>query len=113
MGDVIGIAADSRYKDTPLYTAPDGQPEFALMEPPVEFSTEQTSFQVHRVARNEIGFLDVLAVRYYGQGQERLWWAIALANALVDPERDMYVGQVLVIPSRSRINSFISRAREV
>ncbi len=113
MGETIGIAAGSRYKDTPLYAAPDGQPEFALMEPPVEFATEQEVFQIHRVARNEIGFLDLLAVKYYGQGQEDLWWTIAWANGIVDPEKDMAVGQVLVIPARSTVLDFVSRAREV
>jgi nucleoid-associated protein YgaU len=112
VADVIGIPSGSRYKDTPVYDSADG-PVFALMEPPEEFVRPQSSFQFHRVKRSEIGFLDLLASRYYGQGQEDLWWAIALANAMVDPEKDMYVGQVLVIPDRTTVLDFVSRIRRV
>lgn len=111
MAENLNLAADSRYKDTPVYAATGG-PMFALFEAPAEFTQVQTDARRHRVHQHEIGMLDALAVRYYGPTQESLWWAIALANAILDPE-EMYAGQVLLIPPRSAILSFISRVPSV
>lgn len=104
----VSLAATSRYKDTLVYTE-GGIPEFALFEPPPEFAIGQSGVVTHRVSQHEIGFLDLLAVRYYGHGYEQLWWVIALANGILDPELDMTVGQALGIPSRDAVIQFISR----
>lgn len=104
----ISLAATSRYKDTLVYTE-GGIPEFALFEPPPEFVTGAAGSVTHRVSQHEIGFLDILAVRYYGQGYEQLWWVLALANGIVDPELDMRVGMALTIPPRDDVIQFISR----
>jgi len=109
----IAIRSDSRYKDTPVYATDDGKPFFSLLEPPEEFTVRQSDFQFHRVASHEIGFLDQLAVRYYGPGEENLWWAIALANNILDPELEMFTGQVLTVPSRRVALTFIGRTRRV
>ncbi len=105
----ITLSSLSRYKDTPVYTAADGTPEFALWEAPVEFTEDRANYRQHRVKKNEIGILDLLAVRYFGPGHESLWWVIALVNGMVDPETEMYVHQVLLIPPRDAVIEFIAR----
>ncbi len=109
MADVIKLSSLSRYKDTPVFASPDG-PVFGLLEPPPEFLEEVEGVRRHTVVSHEIGFLDLLAVRFYGQGYEELWWSIALANAIIDPEKEMFAGQVLLIPPRDQAIQFISRA---
>ncbi len=112
MATTLRISNFSTYKDTKVYTDPlDHTPVFALMEAPPEFTdVDEGTGTAHTVAVHEIGFLDALAVRYYGPGYERLWRVIAIANAMVDPEREMYAGQTIVIPSRTSVLRFLSRA---
>jgi len=104
----ISLSNLSRYKDTPVFQEGD-EIEFALFEPLPEFFEPRDDYRIHRVKMNEIGFLDLLAVQYYGHGHEKLWWVIALANAIVDPEIDMYPGMALAIPPRSVVAQFLSR----
>lgn len=115
MVEAIGISNLSRYKDTPLFDdALFGKDEiqFGTMVPPEEFLEPSENVRRHTVAASEVGFLDILAVRFYGQGYEELWWSIALANAILDPENDMFVGQTLLIPPRAQAIKFISRVGE-
>ncbi len=81
------------------------------MEGPREFTAPARAVAgtIHTVAFHEIGFLDLLAVRYYGPGYERMWWSIAMANAMIDPEREMFPGQQLLIPPRASVSQFLSR----
>lgn len=104
----VAIPQGSRYKDTPVYEGTRG-PEFALMEPPVEALQESRGYRTHRVRSHELGFLDVLAVRYYGVGTERLWWFLALSNAILDSETEMQVGQTLLVPPRTLAVQFRTR----
>jgi hypothetical protein len=83
--------------------------EFALMEPIREFTEKVEGYRIHRVKQNEVGFLDLLAVQYYGIGYEKLWWVIAYANAMIDPESEMYPGLALLIPPRTAVIQFLSR----
>jgi nucleoid-associated protein YgaU len=107
----LQISNFSRFKDSKAYTTADGRYVFAPMEGPREFTTpaEGTNAEIHTVRVHEVGFLDLIAVAKYGPGYERLWWAIALANAMIDPEREMYAGQRLVIPPRATVAQFLSR----
>ena len=104
----VTLSLHSRYKDTPVY-ADGGVAEFALWEPPAEFRTLQRGYRSHIVKSHEVGFLDILAVEYYGPGSEQLWWVIAQANALIDIDKDMYPGQVLYIPPKTAVLQFQSR----
>jgi hypothetical protein len=104
----LALSNYSRYKDTAVYADADAT-RFALWEPPAEFTDPALGWQIHRVAQNEVGFLDMLAAQYYGQGFEQMWWVIAQANALLDPEREMYPGMVLVIPPRAAVQQFLAR----
>lgn len=90
---------------------PDGL-EFGLLPSLADFEDLGTEYQTHRVSSNEVGFLDLIAVAYYGAGFEELWWAVAYANRIIDPERDMFPGQELVIPSRTKLTAFLTRKPE-
>lgn len=108
MAATIDLPQASRYKDTPLFSGTRG-PEFGLMEPPAEATQVSPDYTTHRVRSHEVGFLDILAVRYYGLGNERLWWFLALSNAIIDTESEMFVGQELLIPPRSLALQFRTR----
>lgn len=111
MAATISLSNLSRYKDTPIFDDVDAV-RFGAFEPPPEFIDPTENVRRHTVTQDEIGFLDDLAVRFYGEGYEELWWSIALANAMIDPEREMFAGQTLLIPPREKSVQFISRAGE-
>lgn len=98
----------SRYKDTPAFDA-GGEVEFGLWEKPAEFTDLPTGARLHTVRSNEIGMLDMIAVIYFGDGYEEMWWAIAEANGIINPETEMYPGMKLVIPPDSRKAGFVGR----
>lgn len=98
----------SRYKDTPVYDE-GGALEFELWAAPPEFGDQGTAGRTHRVTQHEVGFLDIIAVRYFGRGFESAWWAIAQANGIIDPEREMFAGMALIIPPKSRVTQYLSR----
>jgi len=103
---------ESRYKDTDYFaTTVHGVEQFMfdLMNPPVEFATIVAMFTKHRVRQGEVGFLDLIAVKYYGAGNEHFWWAIAMVNGIIDPELDMEMGQVLLVPPRDLVTRFLAR----
>jgi hypothetical protein len=108
----INFPNTTRYKDTSMYTGDRGN-EFGLMEIPSEFQEPTSDYKQHRVRQDEIGFLDIIAVRYYGNGMEELWWIIALVNDMIDYEQEMFVGQVLLIPPREKVIAFLSRLGNV
>lgn len=100
----------NRYKDTKAFSAGDNV-EFGLWEAPPEFLVENqpVGSRLHTVRSNEVGFLDLIAVRYFGAGFEEMWWAIAQANSMMNPEQEMYAGQKLIIPSDGKKAGFIGR----
>lgn len=104
----VTLPVESRYKDTPVFDGTRG-PEFGLLEPPEEAFQEDPEYLIHRVRSHEVGFLDMLTVRYYGLGSEKLWWFLALSNAIVDPETEMFVGTQLLISPRNLARQFRSR----
>jgi len=107
----IQLSNYSMYKDTPVYLDPDNVIRFALWVPPAEFLSGQQGVGAtnHTVVSAEVGFLDLIAFKYYGPGYERMWRAIMQANAMTNPETDMYPGQVLTIPPRSSVQQFLGR----
>lgn len=109
MPDFINISTNSRYKDTIAYQGDRGV-EYGLWAAPDEFNEQSTGDAEHIVAEDEVGFLDKLAVDYYGEGYEVYWWAIAQQNGIIDPEAEMFPGQILRIPARQRIVEFTARA---
>ena len=57
--------------------------------------------------------LDALAVKFYGQGRENLWWVLAYANAVIDPEIDLAAGDTILVPPRESVFAFLSAAPEL
>ena len=111
MAGFIEVSNRSRYKDTLVFSGDRG-PEFGLCALPREFSENDIGERTHLVAAVEVGFLDLIAARYYGPGNEILWWSLAQVNNIIDPAQDMFPGMALRIPQRSRIVDFTSRVGE-
>ena len=99
----------SRYKDTNVFLAGPAV-EFGLWEAPAEFQGLPAGAQTHTVKANEVGFLDIIAVLWYGAGYEEMWWSIAQANAIINQETEMYPGMALVIPTQNLVSQFAARA---
>ena len=99
----------SRYKTTKVFAGSRGL-ELGLMEVLDDLYTIGSDYRTYVVRSPDIGFLDRIAVLFYGEGYEWAWWTIAYANSIVDPDQEMYVGQRLVIPTRSAIQRFLARA---
>lgn len=104
----LALSRLSRYKDTPAFLA-SGRAEFGLWTPVKEFTSTPAGSRLHTVKSHEVGFLDIIAVIYYGDGYETLWWTIAQANGIIDPEREMRAGMKLRIPPDSRKSQFVGR----
>lgn len=96
-----------RYKDTETYTGPRGV-EYGLYVPPQEALQPLPTWPRHTVQLQEVGFLDLIAVRYYGPDSEEGWFLIADANGIICPEY-MQAGQVLIIPPREVYLRFVGR----
>lgn len=100
---------NSRYKLTKVYSGDRGR-ELGLMESLPDLFTLGSEFKTYVVRSTDIGFLDRIAVLFFGAGYEWAWWAIAYANNMVDPDQEMFVGQRLVIPPREALQRFLARA---
>jgi len=105
----IAIPLSSRYKDSFAHEDTAGVPVLGPMQLPEEFLTTSPAWTVHTVSEHEVGFLDKLAHRYFGMGQEHLWWVIALVNGIVDADLDVQPGQRLMIPPRDLVSRFAER----
>ena len=101
-------SAESRYKTTKVFSGSSGY-ELGLMAVLEDFYSVGTDYLTHVVVSQDIGFLDRIAVRFYGPGFEWAWWVIAYANALADPDLEMFEGQRLVIPPRTAVQRFLNR----
>lgn len=96
----------TRYKDTLVYDDQDGVgPQFGLFREPADLLSAGFSYYV--IQRSDVGFLDRIAYRYYGD--ESLWWVIAYANGIFDPEFDVTVGTKVTIPNVEAVNAFVQR----
>jgi len=100
---------NSRYKTTKVYEGERGR-ELGLMEVLPDLSIIGGEFRTYVVRSLDIGFLDRIAVLFFGAGYEWAWWAIAYVNNMVDPDQEMFVGQRLTIPPREALQRFLSRA---
>ena len=103
------ISKASRYTDTDLIDSGLGISYWGVWSRIQELKDAQESFNFkeHTVVSSELGCLDILAQYYYNN--ERLWWVIAAFNNIIDPVREMYVGQKLKIPSSQYMMLFTAR----
>jgi hypothetical protein len=107
----ISLPKNTRYKDTSVFSeVVYNNTSFGLWQPPTEFQSPDNSWNIYTVTRADVGFLDRVAFLTYGDGYEFMWWAIAQANKILDPEVDMYVGQSLTIPPLQTVLTFVARA---
>lgn len=102
---------NSRYKLAPVFKARSRRGnELGFLPVLDDFYTIGSTYQTYTVRDGDIGFPDGIAVRFYGSGFEWAWWVIAYANAMIDPDQEMFAGQRLVIPPRTALQSFLARA---
>ena len=105
----IRIATSSRYRSTSLHQDVDLL-QYGTYQPPAEFEdVSPGNYATYVVAVQDVGFLDKIAVRFYGPGTEAYWWVICRVNGIVDVETDLWPGRKLVIPPLSAVSAFKSR----
>lgn len=106
------ISNDSRYKDTAvIYDENLSRTFLELWERPPELDDMELNSAQYLVQQKDIGRLDIIAYEYYGN--VRLWWIIAAINNLVNVFRDMYEGQVLIIPDRTEVEAYVARVGRI
>lgn len=108
------LASNSRYVGTPLVQLADRSGSLVNS---YAFTTwnrievrPTTADVMHKVTENEIGRLDILANKYYGD--PFLWWVIADRNNMMYPIDEMYVGKDLYIPPIQAIRNALNRAAQ-
>lgn len=105
--DTITLASTSRYRGTRLFQgAVSAVLEFGVYKPPEQFDTPRGDETTHVVTQDEVGFLDAIAAREYGVEYESVGWVFSRMNGIVDPETDMYPGQVLLVPSIDLVRQY-------
>lgn len=109
---VVAIPNDSRYKLSGVFVDDDlpTQPTFGPMARLEDFYSLGQDFRLHRVESRDVGLLDRITVEMFGRGRENMWWMIAYANAIIDPEMELEAGDVLHVPSRSAMTRFLARS---
>jgi hypothetical protein len=100
----ITLSVDSRYHKTSLLTTTVEGRNVAIwgVWDPIVFDDEEDD-QIHMVRSVDLGRLDTLANRFYGN--PNMWWVIATKNLIKNQLTDMRVGQRLRIPQRSSVLS--------
>lgn len=90
-----GYPPDSRYAQTGTVTRtlPDGRTVTYLRRRFVPDTTALSTLTWHEVTA--VDRLDLLAVQYYGDSQ--LWWMIADANGVSDPDELLVPGRLIRI----------------
>lgn len=102
MARQLKLRADSRYTITPLLQ--DGDDTFfgIWVAPEIPLSPFDS---YHTVNETEIGRMDSIANRYYGNTE--LWWVIAQVNN-VDDAMALVPGTVLRIPVKANVTAALN-----
>lgn len=58
---------------------------------------------VYALEEKYVGRPDLLAYSFYGDSQ--LWWVIPQYNSILDPDEELILGKLLLIPSFEKINT--------
>ena len=97
---------DSRYGLTKVLidqTVRVGTRRFGLWQKP---DLKLTEYGRHVVGPGELGRIDLIAYKYYGN--VNYWWAIALANEVKNPLQDLVAGTTLIIPTKEDITEALA-----
>ena len=115
----LQLSNRSRYKLTRIFFNEASDPriegrnedglEFGLLSVLDDFLKLGTNVRTHTVTSADIGFLDQIAVKFYGAGFEDFWWVLGYVNNIADPDEEMFVGQTLTIPPREAVTTFLAR----
>ena len=103
----IGLTDFSRFKSTNVFQTTTNENYYGIWKVPPSLDKELliNNSSKYVITEKDIGRLDLLAYRYFGD--ERLHWVIALANGYIDPIDEMEIGAVMLIPSRDIVQNFI------
>jgi len=96
----VQLPPGSAYVKTPVYQQPDGTIVFGLMR---LVTPSDPTDRIYTVPAQYEGRLDLISNIFYGS--PTYWWAIAEANAIVDPLVEVTTGAQLRIPLQSRLPS--------
>jgi|SRR5581483_2149796 len=88
------VSRDSMFNNAKLYVD-DGSNQFFSFTKNISFPESQTD-SFHVVQAGEVNRLDIISNNFYQT--PNLWWVIAVANNIVNPFSDVYVGKPLRIP---------------
>jgi hypothetical protein len=105
----IRVSNRSRYKLAKVHLDAARGVVFGPMRAADQFYTLGSNYDVHRMPKRHVGFLDKVAADWYGAGNEDMWWTIAYANGVIDPETDVSSGQAIVIPTNELLTKFVMR----
>jgi len=67
---------------------------------------EKVSYTTYMLDASDIGRLDRLAYRFWGD--PTLWWLLAWFNNIKNPFEDMSAGQVIKVPELSEVNAKVA-----
>jgi hypothetical protein len=90
----VSLPPASAYSQTPVYSV-DENIVFGLLQPPATVSANDSQITITERFANRLDRVASEAI-----GDERYWWAVALANNIVDPLTECSVGRVLRVPNR-------------
>lgn len=96
----ISLPPHSAYTQTPVYKQNDGTVVFGLLRP---ITPSDPSDRIYTVPAQFEGRLDLVSNALYGTPD--YWWAIAEANAMLDPLMEVKTGVQLRVPLKSRLPS--------
>ena len=105
----IDRGPQNRYRRTRVYRDEiiiEGTRRFGVARCPI-FDT--TDAERHTVTSKDVGHMDLIAWEHYGDGNEHLWWVLALANNVKNPITDMFIGQQLLIPPINEIAAALEK----
>lgn len=100
----VKLEFNSRFKKTPLYTK-EGRTFFGVWdEPTIKLDGDEKIQEVDSTTS-----LDILAYEEYGD--RALWWAIARANKMKNPEEELVPGMDIIIPKPENVRTALLEQR--
>jgi len=101
----LNMLPTSRYRETLLYS--DLGPAFGRFSHRSVDVPADVSDDYHQVLAGEQFRLDLISYQHYATA--RLWWVLALANGITNPFIAPYIGDLVRVPTITRIISSVLR----
>lgn len=110
-------AIDNRYSLTDIHiddsVAP-GRRRYGLWKVPAisnmpELPLKQGTYTRYTVTAADIGRIDMIAYKVYGEVS--MWWAVAIYNNIANAFEDLEIGTVLLLPNKDIVVRAIEQAK--